>query len=84
MRGGLGVGGREKGALEDTGDEHYEGYVEGEAGGGLGTVDGEDLVGVAGYRARCDTVAWLAPLWSRLVPSHDPLKGEPTISALSS
>ena len=35
--------------FEDGGCEHDEGDVEGEAGGGAGAVDGEDLVRVRGY-----------------------------------
>ena len=41
--------------LENGGREHDEGDIEGEAGGGAGAVDGEDLIGVGYYRGEDQT-----------------------------
>ena len=42
--------------LEDAGDEHNQGDIEGEAGRAAGAVDAVDLVGIAGDGARGDAV----------------------------
>jgi hypothetical protein len=45
-----------KAVLEDRGQEHYKRNVEGKASGCARSVDGVDLVGIAGYRRGYETV----------------------------
>ena len=57
---GVVAGARPVEDLEDGGGEHDEGNVEGEASGGTGAVDGEDLIGIGGDGGEDEAVSNLA------------------------